>query len=132
MATTEGTRGIKEWKGSYSFAVDGGTIGSKVLRSSDGPIPNGSVILGGYIDVQTIAASGGAATVALSSAEGAGDVLAATAFDGAPWSSTGRKNIVQDFTGAHTVKTSAARSPTVAIAAAALTALKFDLVLFFK
>lgn len=131
MAIMEGTRSLKTWKGEYSFAVDGGAVSTITLRSDDGPIPNGSVVEGGYIEVDTILASGGAPTVAVQ-CEGAGDIQAAAAHSGAPWSSTGRKSVVPAFTGATTVKTTAARSPAIVIATATLTAGIFRVVLFYR
>jgi hypothetical protein len=130
MSKIEASRKLKMWKGSYDFAVDGGAVSTITLRSDDGDIPNGSVILGGYADVQTILASSGSATAALQ-AEAANDVVNAAAFGGAPWSTTGRKSIIPAFTGATTVKTTAARTPAVVIGTAALTGGKFDLVLFY-
>lgn len=127
----EGTRSIKEWKGEYDFAIDGGAIGTLVLRSNDGPIPVGSIIEGGFLEVDTAVTSGGAATVA-AQAEGAADILAAAAVSGAPWSTTGRKSIIPSFTGATTVKTTAARTPAIAIAAATVTAGKFRIVLQYR
>lgn len=131
MSIAEGTRKLKSWKGSYDFAVDGGLVSTIPLRSDDGDIPNGSVIEGGYIDVQTILASSGSPTVALQ-AEAAGDVQAAAAFGGAPWSTTGRKSVVPAFTGATTLKTTALRIPAMVIAVAALTGGKFELVLWYR
>jgi hypothetical protein len=87
MSKIEASRKLKMWKGSYDFAVDGGAVSTITLRSDDGDIPNGSVILGGYADVQTILASSGSATAALQ-AEAANDVVNAAAFGGAPWSTT--------------------------------------------
>lgn len=130
MAKMEGTRGVKEYKGEYDFAVDGGAVGSITLRS-DETLPNGAIVLGGLIEVDTILASGGAATVALDS-EAAGDILAAAAFGGAPWSTVGRKSVIPAFTGATSVKTTAERKPAVTIAAAALTGGKFRVVLFYR
>lgn len=132
MPIMEGTHRVKRARGEYDFAVDGGAVSTIVLRadvadSIGGNIPNGAVILGGYIEVDTILASGGAATVAVN-AEAAGDLLAAAAFNGAPWSTTGRKSIIPAFTGATTVKTTAARNVAIAIAGAALTAGKFRVV----
>lgn len=127
----EGTRGLKEWKGSYDFAIDGGAVSTITLRSDDGSLPAGSVIMGGYLDVQTILASSGSPTVAVQS-EAAGDLIAAAAFGGAPWSTTGRKSLVPVFTGATSVKTTVARDPAAVIAVAALTGGKFDLVLFYR
>jgi hypothetical protein len=131
MSVAEGTKKLKSWKGSYDFAVDGGLVSTIVLRSDDGDIPNGSVIEGGFIDVQTILASVGAPTGALQ-AEAAGDLQAAAAFNGAPWSTVGRKSIIPAFTGATTVKATAVRNPAFVIAAAALTGGKFDLVLYYR
>jgi hypothetical protein len=132
----EGTRRLKEAKGEYDFAVDGGAISTITLRASsdDGQgneIPNGSVIEGGYIEVDTILASAGAPTVAVNS-EAAGDLQAAAAFNGAPWSTTGRKSIVPVFTGATTVKASAKRNLAITIAAATLTGGKFRVVVFYR
>jgi HK97 family phage major capsid protein len=99
-----------------------------LIGSAD--IPSGAVVLGGLIDVITALTSGGAATGALK-VEGAGDLVAATVVSGAPWSTTGRKSIIPVFTGATTVKTTAARDITLTVAVAALTAGKFDVYLVY-
>jgi hypothetical protein len=79
---------------------DGGAIGTLVMRSDDGsPSRMGRYMLGGYIEVDTPVTSGGAATIA-GQIESAGDLQAAAAVSGAPWSTTGRKSIVPVFTGA--------------------------------
>lgn len=127
----EGTRGIKEWKGEYDFDVDGGAESSIPLRSDDGAIPIGSQILGGLIEVDTALDSAGAATAAITT-EGAADTQAVAAFNAAPWSSTGRKDIVPDFTGSATLKTTAARVPAVVIADAALIAGKFRVIIMYR
>jgi hypothetical protein len=126
----EGTPKFKVWKGSYDFAVDGGAVSTINLRSSDGDLPKGAVVMGGYLDVLTILASGGAPTAALQ-AEAANDVVNAAAFNGAPWSTTGRKSIIPAMTGATSLKASVARKPALVIAAATLTGGKFDLYLFY-
>lgn len=136
MPVIEGTRRLKEAKGEYDFAVDGGAVGTITLRASGddvlgNEIPAGSVITGGYIEVDTLLTSGGAATVAVAS-EAAGDLLAAAAVSGAPWSTTGRKSIIPAATGATTVKTTARRNLAVAVATAALTAGKFRVVVFYR
>jgi hypothetical protein len=120
--------GIKALRGRYDFAVDGGAVSTIDLTVES--IPANSIILGGYIEVDTILASGGSATVALNS-EGAGDLLAATAFGSAPWSTTGRKSIIPVFTGATMVKTTAARKIQATIATAALTGGQADVVVFY-
>lgn len=127
MGQMPGTKAWKIWQGDYDFAVDGGAVSTIVLRTQDGPIPLGSVILGGYLDVLTALLSG-TGTVALNS-EGAADLLAATAQAGL---TLGRKSIIPAFTGATTVKTTAERNPAMAIATAPFTAGKFSLVLFYR
>jgi len=42
MAYIAGTRQFKTYIGDYSFAVDGGAIGTIILRSAAGAIPIGS------------------------------------------------------------------------------------------
>lgn len=136
MAVIEGTTRIKEASGEYDFAVDGGAVGAITLRCANGAslgneIPVGAVITGGYIEVDTVVTSGGAATLSAGS-EGAADLQSAVVVSGAPWSSTGRKSITPAFTGATSVKTTAKRNLTVTVAAAALTAGKFRVVVFYR
>jgi hypothetical protein len=136
MPVIEGTTVLKTAVGEYDFAVDGGAVGTITLRSnlsdSNGnDVPAGSVVEGGYIEVDTAVTSGGAATLSAGS-EAAGDLQAATVVSGAPWSTTGRKSVVPAFTGATTVKTTVRRNLSVAVATAALTAGKFRVVVFYK
>jgi len=132
MPVIEGTTDLKTFVGEYDFAVDGGANGNINLRTSvaiPNVLPVGSVIVSGYIEVDTVLA--GAGTVAINS-EGAGDLQAAAAFSAAPWSSTGRKSIVPAGTGATSVKTTAARSLQATIAGGPLTGGKFRVVVFVK
>jgi hypothetical protein len=136
MPIIEGTTRLKQVKGEYDFAVDGGAAGVLTLRAAvddtlGTELPNGSVIEGGYIEVVTPVTSGGAATISADS-EAAGDLQAAAAVSGAPWSTAGRKSITPAFTGATTIKTTAKRNIAITIAAATLTAGKFRVVLFVK
>lgn len=126
MGIIEGTRSPKTWIGLYDFAVDGGAQSTIVLRSQDGPIPNGSVIEGGTLDIETSCASA-TGTMALNS-EGAADLLAATAAAGL---TAGRKDIIPDNTGSTAIKLTAARNPALVIATAAFTAGKFRLILHY-
>lgn len=126
MAIIEGTTRLKSVVASYDFAVDGGAVGTITLRG-DNTIPARSVITGGFIDIETAAASA-TGTIAIQ-AEGAGDILAATAEAGL---TTGRKSVVPAGTGATSVKTTVARSVQVVIATAAFTAGKFTVTLFYK
>lgn len=123
----EGTRAPKTWVGHYDFAIDGGAVSTITLRSDDGPLPEGAVITGGYLDIQTACLSA-TGTMALQ-AEGAGDILAAAAQAAL---TAGRKDVIPDATGSTAVKTTASRSPALVIATAAFTAGKFDLVLFYR
>ena len=127
MAINEGTKAFKSWQGSYDFAIDGGAVSTITLRSDNGPIPAGAIILGGVLDVLTAVASA-TGTVA-AQVEAAADVLAAT---GAAGLTLGRKSVIPVFTGATSLKTTVTRAPTIAIATAALTAGKFDLILFYR
>ncbi|MFI7072057.1 hypothetical protein [Micromonospora sediminicola] len=133
MPQIEQTSGIKTAQGEYDFARDGGAVSTIQLRGGPGDavgneVPAGAVILGGYVEVDTAVTSGGAATVAVNS-EGAADILAATAPAGL---TVGRKSIIPAFTGATTIKTTAARRLNITIATAALTAGKFRVVVFYR
>lgn len=134
MPVTEVARGIRHAAGEYDFAVDGGAVSTITMRSSPADplgndIPPNAVILGGYIEIDTAFASA-TGTVAVNS-EAAGDLQAAAAASGAPWSTTGRKSIVPVFTGASTVKTTARRQLQLTIATAALTAGKGRVVVIY-
>lgn len=120
---------IKCARAKYSFADDGGAAGDIVLLSEK--LPVGAVVLFGYLQVDTAPTSGGAATVAIK-LQAAGDIVAAAAISGAPWSTTGKKSIIPVATGATavTVATSA-KQITATIATADLTAGIFEVVLFY-
>jgi hypothetical protein len=110
----EGTTEVKTQVGEYDFAVDGGAVGSIVLRTSTSMpnvIPIGSIVLSGWIEVDTIMNAGAGGTIALQ-LEAAGDLQAAAIFSGAPWSTIGRKSIVPVGTGAASVKTTAVNAAT--------------------
>lgn len=127
---TEGLGGsVRVLRADYSLAADGGAVGTINLLPA-GTIPSGAIILGGWLEVTTALTSGGAATVSVE-VEAAGDVIAAAAVGGAPWSTTGRKNTVPAFTGASSVATTAARTVTATVAVAALTAGAFRVYLVY-
>lgn len=119
---------VKCVRGRWDFSVDAGAVGSTNMTSVQ--IPSGAVITHGYVEVTTAATSGGAGTLAIT-VESAGDIVAAAAVSGAPWSTTGRKSIIPVATGATSVKTTAARYVVATIATAALTAGVVDVVLFY-
>lgn len=131
MSIAEGTRALKSWVGEYDFAVDGGAIGTIVLRSNDGPIPSGSYISQAVLDILTAFTTGSAATAAVT-VEAANDVVSATVVSGAPYSTTGLKSTILVGTGATMLKTSAARSPSIVIAVGTVTAGKCRLVLEYR
>ncbi len=129
--TTEGAGvgRLKSVRGDYSFAVDGGAVSTIALIGSPA-IPSGAIITGGFIEITTTLTSGGAATIAVQ-VEAAGDICAATAV--ASWTA-GRKNVLPartsgSLTASTSVKTTAARDISIVIAAAALTAGVFKVVL---
>lgn len=111
----------------YDFAKDGGAIGTITLRSlgeMGSLIPSGSIIKNGLLYVQT-AITGVGASVALQS-EAAGDLTAASAISGAPWSTTGQKALIP-VGAATSIVLTADRALKMVISAAVLTAGKFRL-----
>lgn len=117
-------------RGKYDFAVDGGAVSTIAITSST-PIPSGSVVVGGYVDVITALTSGGLATIACQ-VEAANDILTAVAV--ASWTA-GRKNVLPAptsgaLTASTAVKTTADRNISIVIAAAALTAGVVHVVLY--
>lgn len=107
----------------YDFATDGGAVSTITLRGDT--IPSGATITDALLNVTTVLTSGGAATVSLGS-EAAGDIQAAAAISGAPWSTTGAKRVTLTATSAP-VRTTAARSLTAVVGTAALTAGAFTI-----
>lgn len=134
MPAMEGTSELKTAIGEYDFAVDGGAIGTIALRGSGGlggALPNGAVIVGGYLEIDTNFTTGTAATMAIQ-ANAANDLVSATVVSGAPFSTTGIKAIIPIFTAATMIKITAARSLTAVIATGTITAGKGRVVVFFK
>lgn len=138
MTVIAGATNMKSVQAEYDFAVDGGAVSTITLRQGGGNtlpnlIPSGSIILEGWIEVDTIvtSASGNTGTIAVNS-EGAGDLLAAAVTSGTPWSTTGRKSILPASTGATSVKTTTSRSLAITVAVAALTAGKFRVVVYYR
>lgn len=120
------TGALQKWRGNWDFAVDGGGTATTTVRTLDGPIPNGAVILGGLLDVTTACLSG-TGTQALNS-EGAADLLAATAQAGL---TLGRKAVIPVFTAGSSVKMTAERNVQLVIATAAFTAGAWALTLYY-
>lgn len=118
---------IRTVRGRYDFAVDGGAIGD-ILIGSTGQIPTGATIVGGFVRVVTAVTGGASAELAIK-VQGAADIVASAAVSGAPWSTTGFKDVVPDNTGTTAILTTAARTITATIAVAALTAGVVDVLL---
>jgi hypothetical protein len=127
MPIIGGTGRKKTWTGTYTFAVNGGA--SAALSSSDGAIPSGSYITGGFVDV-TVAPDSAASTATIAlTVEGANDIVTATIVSSEPWATTGLKDIIPDGTGSTAVKLTADRTPSFVIATQATTVGTFKLVL---
>jgi hypothetical protein len=124
--TVEGAQGRSQRRTAvydYDFAVDGGAVGTIALRPGRGTppsVPLDAIIDRAMIEVLVVPTSGGAATVSCG-VEAAADVQAAAAISGAPWSTAGRKNGTPQAA-ATSLKTTAARTPSIVVATAALTA----------
>lgn len=133
MPVIEGTTNVKTAVGEYDFAVDGGAVGNFTLRSSNSLgnlVPNGSVVISGYIEVDTaVVSAAGSAGITL---EGTGDLFGSVAVTGNALASTGRKSIIPAGAGANTVKTTAARSIVMNLTAGAITAGKFRVVVMYR
>lgn len=97
-------------------------------------LPQHAIVVGGFLDVNTLftSASGNTGTIAIH-VEGAGDIQAATAVSGAPYSTIGRKAITPkaNTPESTSVKASAAREITCTVAVAALTAGKLTGYLYY-
>ena len=131
MARIEGTTRFKQYSGEYDFAVDGGAISTIVLRSNDGPIPAGSYIMSGLLEILTAFTTASAAVAGVQ-AEAANDLVASALVSGAPYSTTGLKSIIPAGTGATAVKTTIARAPSIVIGTGTITAGKCRLIIFFR
>ncbi len=119
---------LKEQKGvaqgQYSFAVQGGAVGTVNLKDADGKdlkLPANAIITNVIIDVLTAPTSGGSATIAVS-AVSAGDLLAATAIG----SVTGIVQGIPANSVGTAIKLASEKTVTASIAVAALTAGKFN------
>jgi hypothetical protein len=133
MAVIEGTTDLKTAVAEYDFSVDGGAISTITLRPGDSlgnVIPTGSVIVDGYLEVDTQVTAAAGGTIAVQ-CEGANDLVTATIFSSAPWNSTGRKSLIP-LSGATSVKTTAQRNIKIVIAVGAVSAGKFRVVLIYR
>jgi hypothetical protein len=112
----------------YDFTVNGGSTGSIPLTQINGPLPTNFIIQNAFIDVISGLTGGAGSTGALTSGQGAGDLVVATLIAGVPYSTTGVKVTIPLLgTIATWIKTSAQRSPALVVAVNAVTAGKFNL-----
>lgn len=125
LGTQVTTKKVQVMRAKYDFAKQGGAVGSITLVDSDGQaaqLPSKAIVKQVLIDVITAPTSGGAATLALTTGQGAGDLLGATA----KASFTGLLAGVPVGSAASMIKLTATRTLSLAVATAALTAGKFD------
>jgi parallel beta-helix repeat protein len=103
----------------YDFDVDGGAVSTINLGVT---LPDNASIIRAWYETLTDPTSGGAATIAITTAEAANEIVTATAFDNAVFD-PGYHDAIPDGTAANfTTKTTAARTIDFVIGGAALTA----------
>lgn len=131
-----GLGAIQSYQYEYDFTVDGGAVATYNLRQPGQiagqvglPLPPGFVVMEGILDVLTAFTTGAAGQGAVSTGQGAGDLVAAAVVSGAPYSTLGIKATVPVFTAATAIKATAQRTPTFIITVGAITAGKFRLLL---
>lgn len=116
-------------KMTYDFATDGGAI-STITPTNSPTLPANAIILGGTIDITTTLTSGGSATIALGLGSGAQVAALKAATAVATWAA-GQLAVIPVFTAASYVKVTAATRLTATVAAATLTAGRFDVNLVY-
>jgi len=86
-------------------------------------IPQYGLVVGGFVDVNTVFDSAASTATVAISVEGANDIITAAAVSGAPWSTIGRKAITPkaNTPESTSVKASTAKEITVTVAVQALT-----------
>src|SRR5438552_2812540 len=112
----------------YDFSVNGGVAGTIALTQLDGPLPNTFVLQNSFLDVITPLGSAGLALAAVTTGQGAGDLVVAGAFSIAPFSTTGPKVTIPLLGTINTwIKMTADRSPALVVSIANLNAGKLNL-----
>lgn len=112
----------------YDFDIDGGAVGTIPLRSIDGleELPEFFIAQNVQLDMITALSSGGVASGALTTGQGAGDLVVATLVAGTPWSTTGLKStIVLIATVSTNIKMTDDREPALVVSGADLTGGRF-------
>src|SRR5574343_2097408 len=119
-----GLNRLRVVKGTYSFAVQGGAVGTIALKDENGgtlTLPSGAIIVHTVNEVTTSLTSGGSATIAIT-CQSAGDLVTATAV--ASWDAavnTVTNNVLLG-TPSTALKLTAERTVSAVVAVAALTA----------
>jgi len=129
-ATNELSSAVLSIRGHYDFSIDGGAVGNISLTENEA-IPDGAVVVGGFINVTETVTGGAGSTLAIS-VESAGDVLTAEAVASF---SAGLYNVLPaptsgDLTAGDGILTTAARDIVLAVGTDPLTNGTFDIVLF--
>jgi|GEM_PF-6808961 hypothetical protein len=125
MPIIEGSKARGVAKFTYDFDSQGGVSGDIVMQGT--PLPKNAIVWDGVVDVITVPESGGGATIAVTTAQSANDLITAAAIAGAPWSTAGSKALVPVGTAAASIKLTADRAPKIVIGTADLTKGKFNL-----
>lgn len=117
------------------FEFDAGVVANRTVAAhgTGVSIPALAIVVGGFLDVNTLFTSAaGTATIAIS-VEAANDIQTAAAVSGAPYSSIGRKAIVPkaNTPESTSVKTTVAREITATVAVQALLTGKLTGYLYF-
>lgn len=118
---------VRALRAEYDFAELGGAVGTIYLGKT---LPPGAMVIAGNSYVITALTSDGAAEVGVD-LEASDDIVANAAVSGAPWSTTGEKDVVPDGTGTAVVRTTDYRQLAIVITVAALTAGKFVVTLLY-
>lgn len=121
---------VKVLKATFDFAVLGGAVGTYTLRGEDGKpvvIPQKAIVVNCLIDVITQGATAASGTIAIGTGQAANDLKAALAAA----SYTGLVACVPVGSAATSIKMTADRTMTAAIATGAITAGKFNVLVHY-
>jgi hypothetical protein len=125
-----GFSALRVAQATWDFTVDGGGAPGLITPAANVIIPINTNIVGGIMNVITVPVGPTNMSVGLSAGgAGAAALIASAAISGAPWSTTGPKALVPVWTGASTIKMSAAGTVTFTTTVAAATAGKADILM---
>lgn len=128
MTIIEGHRIIRSAVGEYNFALDGGAVGTMVMRGNE--VPLNAIIIGSQLNVLVVP-TGGTVTDTLSIGfDAVADVQAAAARNAAPWSTTGVRHGTLAFASVP-LRNAAQRRPRFTINGTGLTGGHVRVILWF-